>query len=108
MSGVIPGQFLGCFLGTSWYVSPNLFAYGAGSHTSLYAAVTALAADLDKKVVRRGGQLGSKEIAFLCICLVFTGAAGRASSGRLGFLKNSVGLDFAALCLSAAECTARA
>lgn len=78
VSRVTPGQFLGCFLGT-WYVSPNSFWHGPWSHASLHAAVTALAADLDEKVVRKGGKLGSKEIAFLCIFPVFTGAAGTAS-----------------------------
>lgn len=80
MNRVTPGQFLGCFLGISWYVSPNLFA-----HISLHAAVTALTADLNKKVVGKGGKLGSKDIGFLCISPVLIGAAGKASSGRLWF-----------------------
>jgi len=81
MSRYTPRQFLGCFL-DACYVSANLFAHGPGSHTSLHAIVTALAADLTKRLL---GKEESKEIAFLCTCPVFTGAGGKASSGRLGF-----------------------
>lgn len=85
MSRVTSGQFLVCFLDTFWYISPSSFADGPVSHTSFHAGVTALAVDLDKKVVRKEGKLGSKEIAILCICPVPTGTAEKASSGRLGF-----------------------
>lgn len=85
MQWVTPGKFLVCFLDAFWYISPSSFADGPMSQTSLHAGVTALAADLDKKVVRKGGKLGSKEIAFLCISPVPTGTAEKASSGRLGF-----------------------
>lgn len=79
--GVTPGQFWGCFLGSSWYVSLNSVAQGPAS----YAALAALAADLDEKLDRKGVKLGSKPTTFLCLCPVFTGATGKASSGRLGF-----------------------
>lgn len=107
ISGMLSGHFLVHF--------SQLICWWACESYLLSCWCYALAVDLDKKVVRKEGKLGSKEIAVLCICPVPTGTAEKASSGRLGFwiiLLGWVGFGqfspVAAWSLSAGESHARA